>query len=96
MAENYQHLYQQMKKMVEMYQDEIVPGMWKTIEKQETIIEDMRQCFVDYVCSGIQNPAPYCANKICECVDGRGWCKEDPASCRGFNPLGERKDNATV
>lgn len=26
MAENYKHLYEQMKLMVEKYQDEIVPG----------------------------------------------------------------------
>lgn len=35
MAENYKHLYEQMKKMVAMYQDEIVPGMRKSIEEME-------------------------------------------------------------
>jgi hypothetical protein len=35
MAENYKHLYEQMKKMVAMYQDEIVPGMRKSIEELE-------------------------------------------------------------
>ena len=35
MAENYKHLYEQMKKMVAMYQDEIVPGMRKQIEDLE-------------------------------------------------------------
>ena len=35
MAENYKHLYEQMKKMVALYQDEIVPGMRKTIETLE-------------------------------------------------------------
>ena len=35
MAENYKLLYEQMKKMVAMYQDEIVPGMRKTIENLE-------------------------------------------------------------
>ena len=35
MAENYKLLYEQMKKMVAMYQDEIVPGMRKTIEDLE-------------------------------------------------------------
>jgi hypothetical protein len=33
MAENYKHLYEQMKKMVAMYQDEIVPGMREQLEK---------------------------------------------------------------
>lgn len=33
MAENYKHLYEQMKKMVELYQDEIVPQMRAELEK---------------------------------------------------------------
>ena len=33
MAENYKHLYVQMKKMVEQYQDEIVPGLRKMAEE---------------------------------------------------------------
>ena len=35
MAENYKHLYEQMKKMVELYQDEVVPGLWKRLEQAE-------------------------------------------------------------
>ena len=35
MAENYKHLYEQMKKALIMYQDEIVPGMRKVIEDLE-------------------------------------------------------------
>jgi hypothetical protein len=35
MAENYKHLYEQMKKLVGKYQDEIVPGLRKVIEEQE-------------------------------------------------------------
>lgn len=92
MAENYKHLYEQMKKMVAMYQDEIVPGMRKTIEELESSREELRENFVDYVCSGIPNPAPYCANQCRECVDRHGWCKEDPETCKGFKPLGERRE----
>ena len=33
MSENYKHLYKQMKKMVTLYQDEIVPGMREQLEK---------------------------------------------------------------
>ena len=33
MAENYKNLYAQMKKMVEQYQDEIVPGLRKIAEE---------------------------------------------------------------
>lgn len=35
MAENYKHLYGQTKKMLDMYQDEIVPAFRKTIEEME-------------------------------------------------------------
>jgi hypothetical protein len=35
MAENYKRLYEQTKKMLTMYQDEIVPGLRKVIEEQE-------------------------------------------------------------
>ena len=47
---------------------------------------DLMDAFIDHVCSGIPNVAPFCCNRCRECVDGRGWCKEDPATCRGFNP----------
>ena len=35
MAENYKHLYEQTKKMLAMYQDELVPGFRKQIEEME-------------------------------------------------------------
>lgn len=35
MAENYKHLYEQTKKMLAMYQDELIPGFRKTIEELE-------------------------------------------------------------
>ena len=35
MAENYKILYEQMKKMVEKYQDDIVPGLRRIIERLE-------------------------------------------------------------
>ena len=35
MAENWKHLYQQMKKMVALYQDEVVPGLREVIERQD-------------------------------------------------------------
>lgn len=47
---------------------------------------DLREGFVDYVCSGIPNVAPYCINICKECVDLRGWCKSNSDKCRGFNP----------
>lgn len=44
MAENYKHLYEQMKKMVAMYQDEIVPGLRKTIEEMERNRVEVVRC----------------------------------------------------
>ncbi len=54
---------------------------------------DLREAFVDYVCSGTQNPAPYCRNRCVDCVDRRGWCISQSDKCRGFNPDGERRTN---
>lgn len=53
--------------------------------------EELREAFVDYVCSGVNNPAPYCTNRCDECVDGRGWCAYQ--RCRGFNPDGRTYDD---
>ena len=35
MAENYKHLYEQTKKMLAMYQDELIPGFRRQIEEME-------------------------------------------------------------
>lgn len=50
---------------------------------------DLREAFVDFVCSGVHNPALYCKNKCAECVDGYGWCTY--RRCNGFNPDGKRR-----
>lgn len=47
---------------------------------------DLRESFVDFVCSGVHNPAPYCKNVCDGCVDSRGWCTY--RRCNGFNPDG--------
>lgn len=51
---------------------------------------DLRDDFIDYVCSGVPNPAPYCGNATEKCVDARGWCVKN--ECNGFTPRGERKE----
>ena len=51
---------------------------------------DLRDDFIDYVCSGVPNPAPYCRNATEKCVDARGWCVN--SECKGFAPRGERKE----
>ena len=50
---------------------------------------ELREDFIDFVCSGIHNPAPYCKNRCSECVDSSGWCTY--RRCTGFNPDGERR-----
>ena len=38
MAENFKHLYQQTKIILEMYQDEIVPGLREQLEKRVQVV----------------------------------------------------------
>lgn len=45
---------------------------------------DMKDDFVDYVCSGTTNPSDYCENRCNECVDKWGWCIQ--RECKGFVP----------
>ena len=47
---------------------------------------ELRENFIDYVCSGTCNAAPYCLNRCPECVDKRGWCNQGSDECHGFNP----------
>lgn len=44
MAENYKHLYEQMKKMVENYQDVIVPGLRNVIADLDINRKDVGNC----------------------------------------------------
>lgn len=44
MAENYKHLYEQMKKMVEQYQDVIVPGLRNVIADLDGNRSDIGSC----------------------------------------------------
>lgn len=46
----------------------------------------LREAFIDYVCSGVSNPAPYCKNRCAECLDRYGWCRNGGESCAGFDP----------
>lgn len=48
--------------------------------------EMLKENFVDYVCSGTNNPAPYCINRCDECVDARNFCIGCGEKCKGFNP----------
>jgi hypothetical protein len=79
-------LYVELKDIVRMVCDAPTVDAVE-VNKYEALVvmyNDLRENFVDYVCSGIRNEAPYCLNKCEECVDKRGWCKLE--KCQGFNP----------
>ena len=69
-------------------------------EKYNRLVEayhELRENFVDFVCSGIPKVSPYCLNRCDGCCDAYGWCRQSDL-CKGFNPAevilgGERKDN---
>ena len=91
MAENYKHLYEQMKKMVGMYQDEIVPGMRKTIE-------DMEQNHVKVVrckdCKYYTEQKKRCDHPCQEAEDCYDcWLETEPAD---FCSCGEIKVNCDI
>lgn len=44
--------------------------------------------FIEYVTSGVQNPAPYCVNMRPACCERPGWCTMQSPECRGFFPKG--------
>ena len=82
MAENYKHLYEQMKKMVAMYQDEIVPGMREQLENCVEVVR-CKDC-KHYK----QNPWSNEENMMCMC-----WCDWLATDPDDFCSSGERKDN---
>ena len=59
------------------------------VKQYETLREqyhELRENFIDYVCSGTCNVAPYCLNRCEGCVDKWGYCKQYSDYCKGFNP----------
>ena len=54
-------------------------------DKIFTAYHELRDAFIDYVCSGVPNPSPICLNKCPGCCDAYGWCKNND-KCQGFNP----------
>ena len=46
--------------------------------------ENIHSDFVDYVCSGRNNIAPYCGNRCADCTDVFGLCKPQSKFCNGF------------
>ena len=73
MAENYKRLYEQMKKMVAMYQEEVVPGLREQLGKRVEVVR-CKACkhwaydkyFEQHYCSSLKglrhfiSPNDYC------------------------------------
>ena len=57
----------------------------KKYEELVGMYHELRENFVDFVCSGVPNVAPYCLNRCDGCCDAYGWCRQSNL-CKGFNP----------
>ena len=90
MAENYKHLYEQCKKMLAMYQDELIPGFRKKIEELEQNQVEVRckDCkywggvTYGYVCS--KWSAPLAGFKAC--TKPEGFCADGERRTDHENP----------
>lgn len=58
----------------------------KQYEELRGMYDELRENFIDCICSGSDNLAPYCINRCSGCVDKRGYCALNSDECRGFNP----------
>ena len=85
MAENYKRLYEQMKKLVAMYQDEIVPGLRKTIEEMERNRVEVVRC----------KDCIRWMKDVAGCTDFVGRCAyaNYMIGATGYCLYGERKEN---
>ena len=81
MAENYKLLYEQMKKVVITYQDEVVPGMRK-------IIEDLEKNQIVCRCAECKHWDTR------GCRENQGWCPIEAGYRKGdwYCAEGERKE----
>ena len=87
-AENYKHLYEQMKKLVAMYQDEIVPGMREQLENRVEVVrcKDCKHWFKSKEFS----PFGWCLQRV---NDLAYVSYKDRMEPEDFCSKGERKDN---
>ena len=93
MAENYKHLYEQMKKMVAMYQDEIVPGMREQLENRVEVVR-CKDCKHWHEETGWCNHHSHFVGsdgEACHPWESNNWKMLDADD---FCSCGERKDNA--
>ena len=83
------HKLVQYGKTVKMFVQNIPTVEAVEVEKYKELVEmyhELRENFIDYVCSGTCNVAPYCLNRCEGCVDRVGWCAQGSDECHGFNP----------
>lgn len=95
MAENYKQKYETMKKMVDKYQDEIVPELRK---QQEALIADMRAFAHQWFFENNGFPCQFCRFCTSEgaCLSQQKQESEDVCAGKFFEWRGvdgERKDN---
>lgn len=92
MAENYKHLYEQTKKMLTMYQDELIPGFRKEVEElkenlaeREKVVIQLRKQWQDAemhictMCGHFDHKTDgniVYGNKTCGEICGYPFCKE--------------------
>lgn len=92
MAENYKHLYEQTKKMLTMYQDELIPGFRKEVEElkenlaeSEKVVIQLRKQWQDAemhictMCGHFNHKADgnvVYGNQTCGEICGYPFCKE--------------------
>ena len=87
MAENYKHLYEQTKKMLAMYQDELVPGFRKQIEELEKNQVKVRCKDCLYYIPKVDGTVGFC-----KCGEVCGYLTTMRVA-DDFCSYGERKDN---
>lgn len=88
MDENYKHLYEQTKKMLTMYQDELVPGYRKKIEELEKNQVNVRCKECTYW--------KHMEDSMGDCTNGRfhiPGVADITMMAEEYCCLGERKDN---
>ena len=61
------------------------------LERVKQLYESEKEDFIDYACSGVPNPSPYCTNRHPDCVDERGWCRTE--KCHGFSRNRDQKED---
>lgn len=79
MAENYKPLYEQMKKIVTTYQDEVVPGL-------REIIKDLEQNQIKVRCKDCVHMKKQFNGRFCDV-----WCLHNGDGDEGFCNYGERR-----